>query len=317
MNFSKILKWLLGLLALGALLSSIIYYFLDRQQEPYQMDEDSRRNAPGNFVNLSHGITHYRLEGPEDGDLVVLIHGGMVSGMFAWEKNYSYLAEKGFRVLMYDLYGRGYSQRIKEDYTPALFFNQFEELLDSLQIQQSFSIAGLSLGSMVAIHYTQQNPQEVKKLMLLSPAARGKFKVQPVLRVPVLNKLLMTAYWYPRTVNKQMQEFYQPQHFSDYEEKLREMIRYKGYKSSNYSTWLHTLTYDMESAIKEIGNSGTPTSLVLGEHDPYVQPDEAITYKQLIPAIEVYTIPEAGHVVNFEKSDSVNQLMVQFFSGQE
>lgn len=316
MKFSLILKWLLVFIFAGGLLLTLAMLFLDSQQEPLVMNEKARQKAPGQFQLLSKGLTHYRLEGPESGELVILIHGGMVSGMFAWEKNFRFLTEKGYRVLMYDLYGRGFSERTEEAYTPELFFRQFQELTDSLHINKPFYLAGLSLGSMVAIDYAKKYPQEVKKLMLLSPAARGKFKVRPVLKVPILNNLLMTAYWYPRTVNSQMQEFYEPEKFPDYEKKLREMIRYKGYKSSNYSTWIHTLTYNMEPSIAEIGKGEIPVALVLGEHDPYVQPDEADVYKKLIPQIYVFVIAEAGHIVPFEKPDEVNHLMLRFFSGQ-
>lgn len=314
MNITTIIKWLSGIFLAVVILSTIAFLILDRQQEPLHMDEEARKNAGGELTELSSGITHYRLEGPEDGELVVLIHGGMVSGMFAWEQNFRALTNNGFRVLMYDLYGRGYSDRPDENYTPSLLFAQFQELTDSLGIRKPFCLAGLSLGSMVAIDYTQRHPEEVKKLMLISPAARGKFKMRSVLKVPLLSDMLMTAYWYPRTVGNQMQEFYEPEKFPEYEAELREMIRYKGYKESNYSTWVHTLTYNMEPAIRQIGNEGTPVALVLGEQDPYVQPDEAISYRQLIPAIDVFTIPEAGHIVNFEKPEEVNRLMIRFFS---
>ncbi len=293
----------------------VIYWILDQGQEPLVMDKGARSKAPGQFVNLSRGITHYRFSGPESGRTVILIHGGMVSGMYAWEKNRQYLADKGFRVLMYDLYGRGYSDRVQEEYTPQLLFAQFEELLDSLRIKEPVSLAGLSLGSMVAIEYTRRHPEKVSKLMLLSPAARGKFNLRPVLKIPLLSDLLMAAYWFPRTVDNQMNEFYQPENFPEYEEKLRDMVRYRGYKDSNYSTWVNTLTYNMEPEIGEIGKAGVPVALVLGEHDPYVQADEAVTYRKLLPQLEVYTIPEAGHIVNYEKADTVNSLMKRFFSG--
>ena len=305
---------MIGLILIGTLLALLAYLIMDSRQESDQMDQTARKDAPGKFIELKDGVTHYRLVGPEEGKLLVLIHGGMVSGMYAWEKNVDFLSRNGYKVLMYDLYGRGYSDRIEGEYRPDLFFRQFEELLDSLQIQEPFYLAGLSLGSMPAIEFTRTNPEQVKKLMLISPAARGKFKVHPVLEVPLLSNLLMTAYWFPRTVDNQMQEFYRPEKFPEYEAELRKMIRFKGYKSSNYSTWLNTLTFNMEPQIKEVGDTGTPVALVLGTHDPYVQPDEALVYQQLIPAIQVFKIPEAGHIVNFERAEQVNQLMLRFFS---
>lgn len=307
-------KWSFIALLAGLILLTVVYFALDYRQEPLRMDKEARQEAPGQFIGLSKGSTHYRFVGPEEGELLVLIHGGMVSGMYAWEKNYEYLASRGFRVLMYDLYGRGYSERIREEYTPQLLFQQFEELMDSLQIQEPVALAGLSLGSMVAIEYARRHPEQVEKLMLLSPAARGKFKLRSVLKVPLLSDLLLAVYWFPRTIDSQMAEFYKPEEFPEYREKLREMVRYKGYKSSNYSTWINTLTYNMESEIKEVGKNEIPVALLLGEHDPYVSADEGESYQSLLPKLEIYKIKEAGHVVNFEQADTVNKIMAGFFS---
>ena len=307
-------KWTLILVLTGLLMLSALYFALDYRQEPLQLDKEAKLKAPGKFIQLSQGSTHYRLLGPENGELVVLIHGGMVSGMYAWEKNYEYLTSQGFRVLMYDLYGRGYSERIREEYTPQLLFTQFEELMDSLGIQEPVSLAGLSLGSMVAIDYTRRHPEKVEKLMLLSPAARGKFKLRSVLKVPLLSDLLMAVYWFPRTIDSQMAEFYKPEDFPEYRDKLEEMVRYKGYKASNYSTWINTLTYNMESEIEEIGTHQIPVALVLGEHDPYVSADEGETYQRLLPKLEIFKVKEAGHIVNFEKPETVNKIMAEFFS---
>lgn len=306
----------LGAILLVTVLSGLLlaYLFLDHQQEPYLMDADARAQAPGRFINLSMGPTHYQLLGPESGELVVLIHGGMVSGMYAWKYNAEKLAQEGYRVLLYDLYGRGYSERVQADYTPQLFFGQFRELLDSLQIHEPFNLAGLSLGSMVAIDFSQTHPQQVKNLVLISPAARGKFKLRPVLRFPLVSDLLMTAWWRPRAINNQMEEFYRPADFPGYRAELEKMAAYKGYKESNRSTWLHTLTYNMEAEIASIGQQGTPVCLILGKHDPYVAPDEAEVYQSYLPQLEIYQIGEAGHIVNFEKADTVNSIMDHFFS---
>lgn len=314
MKGKKMLKW--GLLVLLGSLTLLagLYFYLDARQEPLSMNQEARVQAPGSFIQLSQGLTHYRLLGPANGELVVLIHGGMVSGMQAWQNNHQALTGQGYRVLLYDLYGRGYSDRLEDAYTPAVFFKQFQELLDALNIHQPFYLAGLSLGSMIAINHSREHPEQVKKLLLISPAARGKFKLNPALKVPLLAEFLLTTYWRPRTIGNQMNEFYRPERFPDYRAGLEQMVRYKGYKASNYSTWVHTLTYNMEPRIAEIGRQQTPVMLILGAHDPYVAPDEALTYQELIPGLKVKVIEEAGHIVNYEQPEKVNRLMIQFFS---
>ena len=39
------------------------------------LDERARSAAPGKFIKLSKGFTHYELEGPQDGEPVALASG--------------------------------------------------------------------------------------------------------------------------------------------------------------------------------------------------------------------------------------------------
>ena len=92
--------------------------------ETEELNEATRASAPGSFVQLSDGCTHYELgnsllpAGAPFGDNkgkgvrapVVLVHGFSVP-YFIWDPTFEFLTKSGFRVLRYDLFGRGYSDR--------------------------------------------------------------------------------------------------------------------------------------------------------------------------------------------------------------
>lgn len=80
------------------------------------------------FVELSDGMTYYRIEGPNTGRIVVLIHGIAVP-CGVWDTTTNDLVSSGFRVLRYDLYGRGRSDCPKTRYDHLLFDRQLSELL--------------------------------------------------------------------------------------------------------------------------------------------------------------------------------------------
>ena len=61
-------------------------------------------------MRLSDGFTHYELGGPPTGHLVVLAAGFSVP-YYIWDPTFSALTEAGVRVLRYDYYGRGFSDR--------------------------------------------------------------------------------------------------------------------------------------------------------------------------------------------------------------
>jgi len=66
--------------------------------------------AKGKFVTVDNKKIHYLEQG--EGKPVILIHGFLYNTVM-WKKNIEYLA-KNFKVYTIDLWGWGYSERLKE-----------------------------------------------------------------------------------------------------------------------------------------------------------------------------------------------------------
>ena len=98
------LWFVLLVLALAALLP-----FADEwRRKP--MNAAARTVARGDFADLSQGRTCYRWTGPLRGPVAVCVH-GLTTPSQVWDSIAEGLAAQGFRVLTYDLYGRGFSDR--------------------------------------------------------------------------------------------------------------------------------------------------------------------------------------------------------------
>src|SRR4051794_2812976 len=87
-----------------------------RNPETRALDDAARRDAPGKFVRLSDGMTHYRIDGPDSGRTIVLAHGFSVP-LYIWDSTAAALASAGYRVVRYDAYGRGFSDRPDVEYS--------------------------------------------------------------------------------------------------------------------------------------------------------------------------------------------------------
>lgn len=309
----KYLKILISIVAIGTLLLLAAYFITKQVQEPYNI-EDYQKDAPGEYIDLPMGRVHYEFDGPENGALVVLIHGGGVAGNKVWTKTIPALIEAGYRVLSYDLYGRGYSDRPDVLYRPELLYMQFEALLSALHIEGSFHLLGQSMGAMVATNFAVKQPERVKKLIYIAPATLGAFSDKWYFKLPVLSDMLMTFYWYPQSVNSQMEEFYRPEDMQDYKEKLDYFKRFKGYKRVNLSTWLNTYTISLEEELKKIGRQNTEVLLIMGKEDPLIPVKSKEVYKAAIPTISVAVIEEAGHMPHYEQPDQVNKYIFDFLN---
>lgn len=124
--------------------------------------------APGKLATLSQGITHYRWFGPEDGPMVVCVH-GQTTPSDAYLAIAEKLAAKGYRVLIYDIYGRGYSSDGNGPQTRDFLIRQLEDLLADQGVTGKFAIMGYSMGGIIAPIYTKRHPDRVSSVTLLVP----------------------------------------------------------------------------------------------------------------------------------------------------
>src|SRR5512135_3114691 len=113
--------------------------------ETETLDDAARAALPGQFVALPDGIVHYELAGPPGGPVVVLVPGISVP-YTTWDANFPALANAGLRVLRFDLYGRGYSDRPDVAYDADLFDRQIANLLSALGLGDPLNLVGLSMG---------------------------------------------------------------------------------------------------------------------------------------------------------------------------
>ena len=126
--------------------------------------EAARKHASGQFALLSQGTTHYEWLGPERGPVAVCIH-GLTTPSFVWRGLSKGLALMGFRVLVYDLYGRGLSDRVRGAQDADFFVRQLTDLLSHEKVQGHLTVMGYSMGGAIAAHFTAQYPGLVKQLV--------------------------------------------------------------------------------------------------------------------------------------------------------
>jgi pimeloyl-ACP methyl ester carboxylesterase len=105
----------------------------------------------GSVVQLEDGKVHYVLDGPQNGELIVLMH-GISTAAYQMAPLSSLLAKNGFRTLRFgtfeqnkqktyahqlfvwiDFYGRGHSDAPEAVYDEKLFVRQTHQLLNALR----------------------------------------------------------------------------------------------------------------------------------------------------------------------------------------
>ena len=302
------IKRILFLLVLaGVFVLMVVFLYMFSGQETGVLTDAVRSEAPGKFIRLRHGIVHYVLQGPDTARLLVFIHGGGITGIEVWRNNIPYFLKQGYRVLSYDLYGRGYTDRPRADVTPELLGDQLNQLIDTLGIRENFDIVTMSMGAIVALDYAVNHPQ-VNKLVMLDPAATGDFVPSWSIRYPVLSDFVMTVYWHPRAVENQRKEFVNQPLFEKYTERLRYFMNFKGYKKVNRATWMYILTQNRLALLKQLPPDRV--LIVYGDHDPFFP--NIPQYQEVYPTLKSVKINDTGHMPHYEKPEEVNPIIGEF-----
>lgn len=113
---------------------------------------------------------HFRLEGaPHHPQKIVLIH-SVGSDLSVWDKLSVPLAQH-CQVLRYDIRGHGGSAAPDGDYTLPMLADDLLELTLALGWEH-FSVGGVSIGGMLALHMAAHYPNKVGKLLLASTAPK-------------------------------------------------------------------------------------------------------------------------------------------------
>ncbi len=168
----------------------------------------ARRAHGGQCIELSAGVTHYRLEGAAGGLPLILVHGATVP---LWEFDFLLpeLVAAGFRTLRFDLYGHGLSDRPAVDYTLELFVRQTLELLDAVDFPRPTSILGHSLGAAVASSAAARQPGRVDRLVLVTPMLdfNATSAWSRLFRMPAAGELAMSLFGVRALVRRRRQRY--------------------------------------------------------------------------------------------------------------
>jgi 4,5:9,10-diseco-3-hydroxy-5,9,17-trioxoandrosta-1(10),2-diene-4-oate hydrolase len=124
----------------------------------------------GQTLKLRSGYElHYLEHG--SGPAVVFVHGSGpgVSAYSNFFPNYREIAAAGYRVVLPDMVGFGWSSKPTGiDYTLELFTSTFSEFLDQLKIERCVLI-GNSLGGAISIKTAIDQPQRIERLIVMGP----------------------------------------------------------------------------------------------------------------------------------------------------
>lgn len=275
------------------------------------LDAKTRTTFNQAFIELPQGVVHYELGGPEDGEMVVLVHGFSVPS-YIWEPTFEFLTRSGYRVLRFDLYGRGHSDRPDVAYTIDFFAGQVDSLTRELAVDEPFNLVGLSMGGPVTTRFTNLHPDRVRQLVLVDPMVYtpSREDIAP-LTWPLIGRYLANVYLMPRLAAGQTSDFVDRSRFPDWEDRFREQMQFRGFRRAIVSTLMEFDGPWILEQYEMLGQSGETVSMFWGREDRTVPLEHSEKLLELLPRARLTVIEQAGHLPHLERAEVFNPQLLE------
>lgn len=116
------------------------------------------------YVDGPYGQIHVRIDGPETGSKIILLH-KMFWSAVQFERVQGLLAKRGIESIAIDLPGYGFSDAPPTEPTTPEYAAAVKAVVDGLKIDHAFML-GVDTGSSVALAFADAYPKRVEKLII-------------------------------------------------------------------------------------------------------------------------------------------------------
>lgn len=277
------------------------------------------------MVTLASGLMARVVEaGPEDGPAAVLVHGWACTA-FSWRRQVPVLARSGFRVVALDIKGHGFSDKppLAAEYSASAMTSWVMDVMDACGVARA-ALVGHSMGGAIAASVALSAPERVDRLALIAPVGFGEVLglrlgrwLSPDRALPLLPPLgrvwmaaprwtLTTSFrliWGggPVTLSREdVEEYRAPTQFAGYVPALRHLV--------HAFEWL-------PHAEEQLSRLACPVLVLFGTRDRVVIPRKARELVELVPNGRLELVAGAGHMVQEERADEVNAMLLDFLAG--
>lgn len=234
--------------------------------------------------------THDHGDGRSDLPVIILLH-GLASSSANW-KPLIPLLQENYRCITIDLVGFGDSPKPQwYQYTMEEHIRDIRRTIQALKLTKPFTLAGHSLGSLIATRYARVLPQHVQRLVLLSPPVYAPLNTIESRSARQRTALYLRAYRFIRT-NKNIT----PENVL----RLTRILPFMKFVVLNEASWLPFVRsleqcIENQTIIDDIVAVQAPVDIYFGVFDEVVVP---YNVKQLASLRDVQLYPlTVNHLV--------------------
>jgi len=264
----------------------------------------------GHYVKLPNGHRiHYLDQGK--GPVVVWLHGsGSGAGGYSnFKGNYPYLAEHGYRNLVIDLLGYGYSDKPDNiEYPIELFVECVKQTLDLIGVDK-YTLLGNSLGGAVALRFAVDHPKHVEKLVLLAP---GGVENQPDYFLMPAMATMKEVFMSATPVTEERLRYFFEEAMVVNKRFITDELTHERFEMMKLQNPQVIKTMKVPNMADRLGEIKCPALGFWGINEKLMPESGILKLAKGIPHMRMIVVPQAGHWVMIEHRDLFNRMTLDF-----
>ncbi len=251
-------------------------------------------DAPGEIAHLPGGATHYKWTGREGDPVAVCIH-GLSTPSYVFAATERSLASLGFRVLTYDLYGRGYSARARGPGDMGTCLSQLRALLAHLDINGPITLLGFSMGGQIATAFAADEDR-VERLILVAPSGLADVEEASwYWTAPVIGDWVTRVFGGMALRRELVEHKSVATVIPDFEDRQAAETKMRGYLPALLASRRNILSRSALDHHEKIAFLQTPVLAIWGGNDPVIPKTAIGALAQINPEAQHVEIKRAGH----------------------
>ena len=254
--------------------------------------------------------TRVRMIDTGNGTPVVFIH-GFGASMYGWRYQLPVIVAAGYRVVVIDNRGFGFSDKPAHGYSNAAYAHLVVSLLDSLGIASAV-LVGHSMGGAIAAEVALAHPDRVRGMVLIDAAGYG-VRWPGVLKVAhwpfvgaiatsfrsrwVTGRILRSTFADPsRVTEADVDQYYAPVPDPAYGRALRGVLR----------------EFRFDSLGGRLDRVQAPTLILWGDVDRWIPLRDGSRFARELQRSELALLSHSGHDAPEESPDQVNRYLLAY-----
>lgn len=225
-----------------------------------------------------------------------------------WSRVTAILKDK-YRCISYDHRGWGQSEKPASGYSIRSLAEDTKGLIRKLRLKD-YILAGHSMGGKIAQYIAAQQPEGLKKLILVAPSPST-----PTIMPAALHEGMRNAYTSAEAINATIDHVFNAGNL-DAAVRLELTEGLQRHTEASRLGWTDIAL--MEDVSEGVNAIKIPTLIIAGENDIIDSPERLRREVQdVIPQAQMTVVPGVGHLIMLQEPEKVAQLIHDFIAEAE